>query len=263
MDLGLRGKIIFVTGGAKGIGAAISRSCAREGATPVIFDRDQEAASQIQRELSQSGFPSETVVIDLANTDLLQSTVRKLSDKLGQVDGLVNNAGTNDGVGLQKGSPEQFRASLQSNLLHYYAMTQATLPMIKQCAGNIVNISSKVAVTGQGGTSGYAAAKGAILGLTVEWAIELAAFGVRVNAVIPAEVWTPQYETWVKRFPNPENVLRDITSAVPLGARFTDADEVAATATFLLSPQSASINGRHLFVDGGYVHLDRSVTRRA
>jgi len=263
MNLELHNKVIFITGGARGIGAAITQACAREGALAVIFDRDKEAASALQLELSKEGLRSEAVVIDLTNSSLLQTTIENLSAKLGRIDGLVNNAGTNDGVGLQNGSPERFRSSVQENLVHYFTMAHAALPMLKKAGGSIVNIASKVAVTGQGGTSGYAAAKAAILGLTIEWAVELDPFGIRVNAVVPAEVLTPQYEDWVKGFPNSEQVLRDIVSSIPLGERFTEADEIASTVLFLLSPKAVGINGRHLFVDGGYVHLDRRLTKAA
>jgi NAD(P)-dependent dehydrogenase (short-subunit alcohol dehydrogenase family) len=181
-------------------------------------------------------------------------------ESLAKIDGLVNNAGVNDGVGLEHGSPTRFASSLKNNLSHYYAMTQAALPFLKESQGSVVNIASKVAIAGQGGTSGYAAAKGAILDLTTQWAVELSAYGIRVNAVIPAEVMTPQYEKWLTKFANPDAELRAITSRIPLGHRMTDADEIAAMTAFLLSRKSAGINGQLLFVDGGYVHLDRRLT---
>jgi len=171
----------------------------------------------------------------------------------------VNNAGVNDGVCLEHGSPERFAASLKCNLVPYYTMAQAALPFLKESEGFIVNIGSKVAVTGQGGTSGYAAAKGAILELTAEWAAELLSYGVRVNTIVPSEVMTPQYEDWLKRVDNPQQELRKIAAKIPLGRRFTEPEEIAAMVTFLLSSKS-KINGQPLFVDGGYVHLDRALT---
>ena len=123
-----------------------------------------------------------------------------------------------------------------------------------------MNISSKTAVTGQGGTSGYTASKGAQLALTREWAVELLPYGIRVNAIVPAEVMTPQYGKWITTFPNPEEKLRNITSKIPLGKRMTEAAEIASTAVFLLSDKSAHTTGQHLYVDGGYVHLDRALT---
>jgi L-fucose dehydrogenase len=175
--------------------------------------------------------------------------------------GLVNNAGANDGVGLESGSPEKFLESLQQNLVHYYAMAHYALPMLKAAHGSIVNISSKVALTGQGGTSAYAAAKGAQLALTREWAAELAPHGVRANAVLPAEVMTPLYQRWIASRPDPQQALDEIARRIPLGHRFTEAAEIAAMATFLLSPnQSAHTTGQLIVVDGGYTHLDRALT---
>ena len=164
------------------------------------------------------------------------------------------------GVGLEAGSLEKFVASLERDLVHYYAMAFYSLPALKQTHGSIMNVSSKTAVTGQGGTSGYVASKGAILGLTREWAAELLPYGIRVNAVIPAEVMTPLYQRWLDTFPNPGEKLKGIVSRIPLGKRMTTSEEIAATTVFLISSRSGHTTGQHLFVDGGYVHLDRALT---
>ena len=260
MDLNLKGKVIIVTGGAKGIGAAIVRACAQEGATSVILDRDNAALQELHSELGQKGMTSEAIAVELTDFSTTHRAIEDVGRKLGHIDGLVNNAGVNDGVGLEGGSPERFAASLDCNLTHYYTVTHAVLPFLKKSQGPIVNIASKVAVTGQGGTSGYAAAKGAILALTSEWAVELSPYGIRTNAVIPAEVLTPQYQDWVRKFDDPQAQLRSIASKVPLGHRMTAPEEIAAMVLFLLSGRSGNITGQHLFVDGGYVHLDRALT---
>ena len=260
MDLSLEGKVILVTGGAQGIGAATVRACGKEGGTPVILDRDETAIRELQADLSRNGITSEAVAIELTDRGSALRAVNEIDRKFSRIDGLVNNAGVNDGVGLEHGTPERFAASLERNLVHYYTMAQAVLPFLKQSHGCIVNIASKVAITGQGGTSGYAAAKGAILALTEDWAAELASFGIRANAIVPAEVMTPQYQKWVAQFGQPEEKLRSIIAKIPLGQRMTEPEEIAAMAVFLLSHKSESLNGQHLFVDGGYVHLDRRLT---
>jgi len=257
MDLQLKDKVIIVTGGAKGIGAAIVRACAAEGAIPVIVNRPGDEGPKLQQKL---GAKSHYIATELMEPENCERIVKETVDRFGAIDGLVNNAGVNDGIGLEKGSPQKYVESLQRNLLHYYNMAHFALPHLKKSKGAIVNISSKTAVTGQGNTSGYASSKGAQLALTREWAVELLPYGIRVNAVVPAEVMTPLYEKWLKTFPNPEDKLKGITSKIPLGKRMTLDDEIAWTTVFLLSPKSGHTTGQWLFVDGGYVHLDRALT---
>lgn len=172
--------------------------------------------------------------------------------------GLVNNAGANDGVGLGRG-PQAFRASLDQNLIHYFAMLELLVDDLKAARGAVVNITSKTALTGQGGTSAYVAAKAAQLGLTREWAVELLPYGVRVNAIVVAEVMTPLYRRWLDTLPEPEAALEAITRRIPLGARMTTAREIADTCAFLLSDRASHTTGQWLFPDGGYTHLDRAI----
>ena len=190
-----------------------------------------------------------------------KSAIAEIEQSHGDIYGLVNNAGVNDGAGLEKGSVERFIASLNKNLIHYYALAHYALPSLKRTQGTIVNISSKVALTGQGNTSGYAASKGAQLALTREWAAELLPFNIRVNAVLPAEVMTPLYRRWLDTLGDPDAELKRITDKIPLGHRMTLSSEIASATVFLLSPtHSAHTTGQHLIVDGGYVHLDRALT---
>lgn len=260
MDLGLKNKVVVVTGGAKGIGAAIARACCAEGAIPVIVDRDADASREFAASLRAGGFHCESIVADLSASEVCASAAKQSLLKLGRVDALVNNAGVNDRVGLADGGVEKFVASLGRNLVHYYAMAHHALPALKDSRGTIVNIASKTAVTGQGGTSGYVASKGAILALTREWAAELAPHGIRVNAVVPAEVATPLYEQWLAAFPDPEEKRRQITAKIPLGHRMTTPEEIAAMVVFLISDRASHVTGQHVFVDGGYTHLDRALT---
>lgn len=260
MDLQLKTKVVLITGGAKGIGAAITRAAVREGAIPVIIDRDAQACEKIASEVKIAGGRSHHVVVELQSAENCAKAVKEAFDAFGRIDALVNNAGVNDGIGLEHGSPEKFVASLELNLLHYYNMAHYALPHLKVTRGSIVSISSKTAVTGQGNTSGYVASKGAILALTREWAVELLPYGIRVNAVIPAEVMTPLYEQWLSKFPDPETKLKTITAKIPFGKRMTTPDEIAAMVLFLISAQASHITGQHMYVDGGYVHLDRALT---
>jgi L-fucose dehydrogenase len=259
MDLELGNKVVIVTGGAKGIGASIVRQCSREGAIPVIVDRDAEACEQLKAELSNAGAKSHAIAVELTSPDNCKKAVEEAVAQCGHVDALVNNAGVNDGVGLEHGSPEKYLGSLQRNLLHYYNMAHYALPHLKTARGTIVNISSKTAVTGQGNTSGYASAKGAILALTREWAAELLRYGIRVNAVVPSEVMTPLYKQWLSTFPFPDEKLKSIVARIPLGKRMTEPCEIADMVLFLISARASHITGQHMYVDGGYVHLDRAL----
>ena len=259
MDLQLNDKVVLITGGAKGIGAAITRLCVREGAIPAIIDRDQQACEKLFAELKLAAGRGHFIVADLQPAENCAKAVEETARTFGRIDALVNNAGVNDGVGLEHGTPEKFVASLQLNLLHYYNMTHYGLPHLKRARGSIVSISSKTAVTGQGNTSGYVAAKGAILAMTREWAVELLPYGIRANAVVPAEVMTPLYEQWLSKFPDPEAKLKTITAKIPFEKRMTTPDEIAAMVVFLISAQASHITGQHMFVDGGYVHLDRAL----
>src|SRR5207248_3004061 len=239
---------------------AIVRGCCAEGATPVIVDRDEQAGEQLQAELRTNRAETGLIIADLSDAEACAEVVGGTIQKLGRLDALVNNAGVNDGVGLEHGTPEKFVASLERNLIHYYAMAHHALGALKNSRGSIVNISSKTAVTGQGGTSGYVASKGAILGMTREWAAELLPYGIRVNAVVPAEVMTPLYQQWLEGFPSPEEKLKSVVAKIPLDRRMTTPDEIAAMVAFLISAKAGHITGQHLFVDGGYVHLDRALT---
>jgi L-fucose dehydrogenase len=260
MDLQLKDKVVIVTGGAKGIGAAIVRACAAEGAIPVIVDRDVEAGQRLQKELQSANAACRLVTVELSTPEGCSQSVAQAGQTFGRIDALVNNAGRNDKVGLEHGSVDEYIASLNRNLVHYYGMAHHALPHLKRSRGAIVNIGSKTAVTGQGSTSGYASSKGAIMALTREWAVELLPYGIRVNAVIPAEVMTPLYRQWLDTFPNPEDKLKHILSKIPLDHRMTTPEEIAATAVFLISAKSSHTTGQHLFVDGGYVHLDRALS---
>jgi L-fucose dehydrogenase len=260
MDLQLKDKVVLITGGAKGIGEAVSRGCSKEGAIPVFVDKDADAGNRLRSELESSGARCLFIETDVLPAENCRAAVEQTLAQFGRIDVLVNNVGANDNCGLESGTPEKYVSSLKLNLFHYYNFAHFALPALKKSQGCILNVASKVAVTGQGGTSGYTSAKGAILSLTRDWAAELLPFGMRVNALVPAEVITPLYRWWVSQFPNPEEKLAYISSKIPLGRRMTQPHEIAAMILFLISPQASHITGQHVYVDGGYTHLDRALT---
>jgi len=260
MDLGLKDKVVIVTGGAKGIGEAISKLVAAEGGIAVIAGRNAEDNEKTVQSIKEAGGKAFGIQAELGEVADCRKVIDTTIKQFGTIHALINNAGVNDGVGLESGSPEKFMASLQKNLSHYYNLVHYALPELKKNKGSVVNIGSKVATTGQGNTSGYAASKGAINALTREWAVELLPYSIRVNTVIPAEVWTPLYETWINSLPNPKEKLASIVSKIPLEQRMTTSEEIASMTVFLISAHSSHTTGQIVYVDGGYTHLDRSIS---
>jgi len=259
MDLQLKDKVIIVTGGAKGIGEGIAKILGAEGAIAVIVGRKAADNQIVVDAIKSSGGKAFQVAAELSNPLECEKAVAAVVAEFGRIDGLVNNAGVNDGVGLESGNYERFMESLHKNVVHYYLMAHHALPYLKQSKGSILNITSKTAETGQGNTSAYAAANGGRNALTREWAVELLKYSIRVNAVVVAESWTPAYETWLKTLDNPEEKLKEITSKIPLENRMTTPEELGNAVAFLLSEKSSHTTGQIIHVDGGYVHLDRAL----
>jgi len=248
MNLSLENKVIIVSGGARGIGEGIVKILMAEKAIPVVIDQRMSSIEGVK-----------TIQADLTHPAACAAAIDKIAKEFGSIDGLVNNAGVNDGVNLANGNYQAFIDSLHKNLIHYYLLAHHALPYLKTSKGAIVNISSKTAETGQGGTSAYAAANGGRNALTREWAVELLPFGIRVNAVIVAECYTPMYQEWIQTQDKPEEKLKAIQANIPLGQRFTTPEEIGQTVSFLLSDKSSHTTGQLIHVDGGYVHLDRAL----
>lgn len=259
MDLQLKDKVIIVSGGAKGIGEGIVKLLAAEGAIPVIAGRNEADNLELVATIEREGKKAFQIVAELSLPEESEKVINAVIDKFGKIDGLVNNAGVNDAVGLEFGNYERFMASLHKNLVHYYLLAHHALPWLKLSKGAIVNITSKTAETGQGNTSAYAAANGGRNALTREWAVELLKYGIRVNAIVVAECFTPAYKTWLDTLANSEEKLKEISAKIPLGNRMTTAEEIANTTAFLLSECSSHTTGQLIHVDGGYVHLDRAL----
>ena len=259
MDLQLKNRVVIVTGGASGIGASCVRLFVEEGARVAIVDRDEVAAWRLADALEAAREEGRVRVVkaELSGPEECGRAVEEVVLAWGSLHVLVNNAGYNDAVGLDR-SAEDFFESVRQNLGPAYAMTHHGRKHLVASRGVVINVGSKVSVTGQGATSGYAAAKGAINALTREWALALAPGGVRVNAVLPAECLTPSYQRWFDAQDNPGAAQTAVARMIPLEQRLTKPEEVAAMIVFLASARSSHTTGQILFVDGGYTHLDRA-----
>ncbi|MFY0625758.1 MAG: SDR family oxidoreductase [Reichenbachiella sp.] len=260
MDLGLNGKIVLITGaaGIKGsIGETILQGLANEGAIPAIVDRNdrgEEYASELQKKNVDSIF----VKTDVTDPIQVEKAVKTIGERYGRIDVVINNVGVNDGASLEE-SYEKFMNSLKLNMVSYFLVAKHALPYLKKSKGNILNVGSKVGYTGQGGTSGYAASKGGVLALTREWAVDLIKDKIRVNCLIIAESWTPAYKNWIDTLENGEEKLNSIKNKIPFENRMTTPEELSNQVLFTISDKSSHTTGQHIFVDGGYCHLDRAL----
>ncbi|MEO8534843.1 MAG: SDR family oxidoreductase [Flavobacterium sp.] len=260
MNLNLKNKIVVVSGSAGkegSIGETMINRLADEGAIPVLLDRNDRGKSYAEV-LQKKGIDALFVKTDVTDPVEMENAVKIIAEKYGRIDVVINNVGVNDGAGLDS-TYEEFMDSLKLNVASYFLLVKYALPFLKESKGNILNIGSKVALTGQGGTSGYAAAKGGVLALTREWAVDLIQFGIRSNAIIIAESFTPAYDDWLKTLPDGETVLKKINKSIPFDGRMTKTEEIADTALFIISDRSSHTTGQFVFVDGGYVHLDRAL----
>ncbi|MEM6344394.1 MAG: SDR family oxidoreductase [Bacteroidota bacterium] len=260
MDLKLKDKVVLISGAAGqegSIGHTIMLGLAAEGAIPAIVDRNARGFKYVE-DLQAGGIDALFVQTDVTDPLQIEAAVGKVMEKYGRIDILINNVGVNDGAGLDA-SYEDFVRSLQLNLISYFLLVKHALPALEKSRGNILNVGSKVALTGQGGTSGYAASKGGVLALTREWSVDLIRKGIRVNALIIAESRTPAYDQWLETLPDPAGSLRKIQRTIPFEERMTRPSEISDTVLFLVSERSSHTTGQFVFVDGGYVHLDRAL----
>ena len=259
MDLRLKDKVVIVTGGTKGIGEGIVRSMAAEGAIVLMVNRAGDEGPSIEAALTAQGWNVVYLEAELTEAPECRRVVDTALDRFGHIDVIVNNAGFNSQIDLRS-EPEVFMRGVSDNLIHYYALVHYAHDSLVEHGGNVVNIGSHVSITGQGRTSAYVAAKGAIDGLTREWAAYFADKGVRVNCLVPGSVWTNSYVRWAAQFPDPDERRKMAEHNIPLGRRMTTIEEFADMVVFVASARASHLTGQIIVNDGGYCHLDRVLT---
>lgn len=245
------GKVAFVTGGSRGIGKAIVKQLAEEGASVAIIDVNEQALTETEAELKESGYSVFTKVASVTERDQIEQAMAEVVEQFGTVDILVNNAGVIRDNMLFKMSDDDWTTVMDIHLKGaFYASQAAQKYMVKNSYGRIINISSTSAL-GNRGQANYATAKAGLQGFTKTLAIELGKYGITANAVAPGFIETDMTKATAERVGVPfEDFVKASAKAIPVG-RTGKPEDIANAVAFFADERSSFVNGQVIYVAGG------------
>lgn len=244
----LSGKVVFITGAGSGIGRECALAASREGAHVAVVDLDRQAAERTAGDLPIRGFP---IVCDVSDGSDVERAIRRTSDEFGKLDAIHNNAGiSSPSKPIHETTEAEWDLLHRVNVKSVYWTTRYGLPHLIASRGCILNTASMVGVMGQAAHAAYVATKGAMISLTKAMALDYSAFGIRVNAICPAGVWTPMLRQWASEQPDPAQIASYLDGIHALGY-CPEGDVIADAAVFLLSEKARFITGCVLPVSGG------------
>ncbi|MEK9869748.1 MAG: glucose 1-dehydrogenase [Gammaproteobacteria bacterium] len=249
MNQRLQGKVVLITGAARGMGACEARLCAAEGARLVLGDMLETRLNELASELEQTGYEVAAMRQDVTKEQDWQAMMDLARQRFGCLDVLVNNAGILDTSGVEDTTLDTWERVIAVNQTGVWLGMKAVTPLMKEFGGgSIVNKSSIYGIVGSGGSAAYHASKGAVRILTKTAALELAVHGIRVNSVHPGFIQTPMIEQALPEVNEP--VLDLISQQVPLG-RVGQPEDIARGVLYLASDESSYVTGTELVIDGG------------
>lgn len=248
----LQGKLAVVTGGTTGIGEAIVRRFAAEGAAVSFCARNSERGERLAGELQQTGVDVEFLACDAAEPEQVSAWIDGVAERHGHIDIVVNNAGIGPSGPLEKMALEDWETLMRINVTGMFLVCRAAIPHLRAAGGgSIINVSSICAYIGMSSLVPYGVTKAAALSMAKGLALELAGDRIRVNAVCPGTTLTPATASFIDGAADPDALQAALAAAHPIG-RLGTAEEQAAAVAFLASQDASFITGHGLLVDGGY-----------
>ncbi|MDC3423417.1 glucose 1-dehydrogenase [Aquibacillus sp. 3ASR75-11] len=250
----LKDKVIIITGAGSGIGKETAILFAKEGATIVVNDLNEESGQQTIDEIHSNNGKALFIQGNVTKTKDVQYLVDEVIKKFGRIDVLFNNAGIS-GVGqLHEIEPETWEQVFKVNVYGVFLVSKYVIPhMMERRSGAIINMSSCIAEIGLANRASYAATKGAVLSLTKSMQVDYAKYNLRINALMPGTIYTPFVENYISKSPDPEKTISTIKKR-QLGEELGKPIDVAYAALYLASDESKFMMGAHIYIDGGVVN---------